>query len=208
MMKHGLLIMLFCVALLGGHANLFALSISVPPGTAASGAGQEPVTSLQQLDLYTNCKLSGILNNPNYPECIFGVLPAPTATDFMGTMIGGGQTAVNPPLVGVGGGTIIDAHTIEQSMQGSGDSSSTASNTNAGAQTNASPPLSSQVSDSSSKNNDPMCHNGIYSDGCEEGGRTLKCAFIPTPAPMTLPWIDTLGLCFTVGMLMLRRPRS
>ncbi len=176
----------------------WCIGIALPSAAATAAGAGEPASYLQQWDLYKTCQLSGIVNHPDYPECAFATPPAPAATDFMDTIVGGGSVPASAPLVGVTG-TIIDAATIANSMNGGTDADADAQ----AADSQEDSTLSSQLADEDES--DPQCHNGIYSDGCEEGGRTLHCTFVPPTTPIAVPWEAIVGLLPSLGLLALYR---
>lgn len=186
--------------LLGWSQGASALSLS--PGEGAKGS--EPEAYLQLAELYKNCTLSGVVNNPKYPQCAFASPPTPSAADLMGTVVGSGTVPSNQPLTGVNGTTIVDATANGQSVEGTADSDFSTD-------AKKPPTLSAELgaggdaADDEEANDDPRCHNGIYSDGCEEGGRTLKCTFIPPTSPFTPPWGGPCMLLVTIGAILTYR---
>lgn len=198
-MKRLVTTVVLCGAVFGySHAG-FTLSETVPE----DHKNTEPAAHLQVWELYKNCKLSGVLNNPKFPECAFSTPPTPPATDLMGTLVGGGVVIANHPLVGVSG-TIIDAATIAQSIDGSNKDDADDERDDK----DTSSTLNSQLSDDGADNEDPKCSNGIFSDGCEEGGRTLKCALISSPVPMTPPWESLFTMLCAMSILCAYRPHA
>jgi hypothetical protein len=152
---------------------------------------------LALVNLYNSCKAKGLINDPGHPQCAFAQAPSVTATDMNSTLVGGGMfTNGDFPLVGVNG-NIIDADTIEASMNGDHTDDGHTDNHN-----------TNNTQNGTVTNGNAACNNGILSDGCEDGSKRMNCSLVVgrSSPRQTLPVGGALlSLLLFVGLLIIRR---